>query len=224
MMNIILGCCGEVLMFARIRIALFSSLLLIAGISCNLSNNLAGIIFEDDFSDPGTGWDIHTDINGSTDYNNGGYLISSNVDQYFLWSNPGLSFNDVIIEVDATKIGGGDDNQFGVICRYRDENNFYLLSISSDGFYSIRKRIGGANLEFINSDGWLDSPNILQGNSLNKIHVECVGSRLTLIANGIILMEVNDSDISFGDVGLFGGTVAAENTEILFDNFEVIEP
>ena len=56
------------------------------------------------------------------------------------WANPGSeSFIDTRIEVDATKNGGPDDNDFGIICRYTAAESFYYAIISSDGYYSIMK-------------------------------------------------------------------------------------
>lgn len=48
--------------------------------------------------------------------------------EYDAWANQSRSFpGDVRIEVDAAKIGGPDDNDFGVICRYQDIDNFGMV-------------------------------------------------------------------------------------------------
>ena len=35
---------------------------------------------------------------------------------------------------------GPDDNDFGIICRYIDDNQFYYAIISSDGYYGIVRK------------------------------------------------------------------------------------
>ena len=57
------------------------------------------------------------------------------------------------IEVDALQVGGPEDNLYGLVCRYRDDDNFVFLVASSDGFAGIgayhegqRELLGGAAL------------------------------------------------------------------------------
>ena len=99
----------------------------------------AQTIFEDNFSDPNSGWDRMQSEAGSTDYEDGAYHIVVNEINTDYFATPYKNFSNVHIEVEATKIGGTDDNNFGIICRYRDEQNFYLGQISSDGFFGIFK-------------------------------------------------------------------------------------
>ena len=94
--------------------------------------NSGDLIFQDGFSDTSSGWDrVRTD-DGITDYEEDRYRIVINSSNADYWSNPGLHFTDVRIDVDAGKNAGPDDNDFGVFCRYQDTENFYFLIISSD--------------------------------------------------------------------------------------------
>ena len=55
--------------------------------------------------------------------------------QYDIWSNAGQFFpGPVIVEVDATKTGGPDDNDFGIICNYQDTDNDDKIG-QVDGIY-----------------------------------------------------------------------------------------
>ena len=181
------------------------------------------VLFQDDFSDSGSGWDSVRKEEGVTDYENGAYRIFVNTDNMDVWANPGLSFTDVRIEVDATKAGGPDDNDFGVICRYEDVDNFYFFIISSDGYYGIGK-VSGGEQNLIGADKMDTNDAIRQGNATNHITVECVGSTLSLSVNGTHLQTVEDADFSSGDVGLLAGTYDEPGTDILFDNFVVTVP
>ncbi len=183
----------------------------------------SGILFRDDFSDTGSGWDTVRTEEGITDYENGAYRIFVNIQNNDVWANPGLSFTDVHIAVDATKLGGPDDNDFGVICRYQDQDNFYFFLISSDGFYGIGKVANGEQ-QLLGAEGMSQSDAIRQGAATNHIEAECNGSQLRLWANGTLLFTTEDTEFSSGDVGLMAGTFDTVGTDISFDDFVVTRP
>ena len=207
--------------------------LLIASLACSVLNGddssvgapalPPDILFQDDFSDPSSGWDQVEVPEGITDYENGYYRMLVNTEETDIWANPGLFFTDVVIEVDAEKVGGPDDNDFGIICRYQDIDNFYFFIISSDGYYGVGKVINGEQ-ELIGTDQMYPDDAIKQGNTTNQIKADCIGSHLVLHANGTQLADVQDTAFSSGDVGLIAGTFAQPGTDILFDNFVVKKP
>lgn len=179
--------------------------------------------FQDDFSNPGSGWDTNQDSNGSTDYSNGSFRIKVTNTSYLLWANPNQSLqNDISINVDATKAGGPDDNKFGVICRYQDSNNFYYLFITSDGYAGISMFKNNEQI-WLTGDALIPSDAINQGAATNSIRADCAGSTLTLYANNQQIASVTDSSFSGGDVGLIAGTYETSGVDILFDNFMVFK-
>ena len=180
-----------------------------------------GMLFSDGFGNPASGWDTGSWATGSSEYYSGGFRIVVTQAGFARYSNPGLFFTDVRIEVDADLIGGEEDNYFGVICRYQNPDNFYALLINSKGYYAIRKRVGGGSFDFISGDSFLVAGGINLGGEPNHITAVCEGNKLSLSINGSLIAEVEDGDISSGDVGLIVGTITATSTEILFDNFEV---
>jgi hypothetical protein len=184
----------------------------------------SSVIYSDDFSDPNSGWDRVNESDFYSDYYNGAYRILVNTDMYDSWANPGYSvFGDVSIEVDATKNGGPDDNDFGVICRYQGVEAFYYAIISSDGYYGITK-VTSDNSELLGHDELLPSNAIKQGEALNHIRFDCFADQLSLYANGILLDQQSDGEYSTGNVGLIAGTYDIPGTDILFDNFTVRQP
>jgi hypothetical protein len=183
----------------------------------------AGILFQDDFSDTGSGWDQSSLDTGLTGYVDGVYRIYVNEPSVDYWANPGRSFTDVRVEVEATKVGGPDDNDLGVICRYQDLDNFYFAVISSDGFAGIIKAERGEQTP-LSSDALEPSDAVRQGNSTNTIRFDCVGDSLTLLVNGTQVATATDAEWTEGDVGLLAGTFDTPGTDVHFDNFEVREP
>jgi hypothetical protein len=181
------------------------------------------VLFQDDFSDTGGGWTTLKADNKLIAYDKGGLRFFMNDRQFDYWSRPGLKFSDVHIEVDAAKNDGPDDNDLGIICRYQDENNFYSLLISSDGYYGISKMKDGEH-SLIGADGMQVSDAIVKGNAANRVSADCVGNTLKLSVNGKRLFEVKDSDFSSGDVGLIAGTADQPGVDVVFDNFIVTKP
>jgi hypothetical protein len=181
------------------------------------------ILFQDDFSDTSSGWDRVNVSEGITDYVDGQYRIFVNTTGTDVWANPGLSFTDVIVEVDAAKMTGPDDNDFGLICRSQDVENFYQFIISSDGYYGIAKVVGGTQ-ELIGETDLLPDDAIKQGNVTNRIQAKCIGSKLTLSVNGTQVASFDDTAFTSGDVGLFAGTFSEAGTDVHFDNFVVMKP
>lgn len=188
------------------------------------------VLFQDDFSNPSSGWDQFSDADGLTNYENGSYRIRVDKPEFTFWANPGLDGilpSDVRIEVDATKIDGPDFNDFGVICRYSGEggqSNFYEFIISSDGYAGI-VLVTESSQQVISGDGQLQAFDaIRQGSISNHIRADCFGSLLTMYVNGTVLTSVSDSTLTGGDVGLLASTYDEAGVDILFDNFIVKMP
>jgi hypothetical protein len=181
------------------------------------------VLFQDDFSDTSSGWDRVNVSEGVTDYVDDKYRIFVNTTSTDVWANPGLNFTDVIVEVDATKVAGPDDNDFGLICRYEDVDNFYQFIVSSDGFYGIAKVVDGTQ-ELIGETDLLPSDAIKTGNVTNRIQAQCIGRKLTLSVNGEQIASFDDAAFTSGDVGLFAGTFSVAGTDVHFDNFVVKKP
>lgn len=184
----------------------------------------SNILFSDDFSNTSKKWDQVSDSTRSTDYYNNSYRIVVNDTNSDVWANPGSeSFTDTRMEADATKNGGPDDNDFGILCRYSGVDKFYYGVISSDGYYGIMKMTSDGGKP-IGNENMLQSDTITQGASTNHIRFDCVGSTLTLYVNDTQIDQQTDGDYTTGNVGLIAGTFTTAGTDILFDNFFVYKP
>ncbi|MCP4140394.1 MAG: hypothetical protein GY755_08915 [Chloroflexi bacterium] len=184
-------------------------------------------LFQDDFSNPNSGWDRADWDEGLTDYGDGVYKMYVKTSSFDIWANPGKSFDgDVRVEADATKVGGEDDNDYGVICRYSgspESPNYYFGIISSDG-YAVVGKVAAGSTEYISNENMVPSDAIKQGAATNRIRLDCIGSNLTLFVNGQQVETATDSSFTSGDVGLLAGTFEVSSTEIHFDNFLVSKP
>ncbi len=213
----------------KIRLLALIAVLTFATLSCQAvtgrlqTPTASNILFQDDFSNTSSGWDrvnIGKDI---ADYSKGTYRIYINEPNVNVWANPGLNFSDTRVEVDATKVSGPDDNDFGITCRVKDTNHFYFLIISSDGYYGIGKMKGELQA-FIGMEAMLPSEAILQGNRTNHLRADCVGNKLTLYVNGTKVGQATDTEYTSGDIGLIAGTFNTAGTDVHFDNLYVYKP
>jgi hypothetical protein len=178
------------------------------------------MLWQDDFSDPGSGWEVSDYAAGSVNYENGAYVVTASAQSY-MWGAANTYFGDGSIEVDATQVVGpaNDNNGYGIVCRVQSNGDGYYFRISGDGFYGIHKFVDGQSDPLVD---WTASEVINQGNALNRISAVCNGSSLELTVNGQVLAQVSDSSFTEGDVGLTASSFEeGGGTEISFDNLVV---
>lgn len=181
------------------------------------------VVFSDDFSDESSGWDRISNTDGLSNYVDGQYHIQVNRPDFDVFANPYRSFTDVHMEVEAMDVGKVADNNYGLLCRYANRNDFYAGLISSDGHYGIFK-VKAGTYSLLGMDSMPTSPAILPAAEKNLIRFDCVGSTLTLSVNGIQLDTRQDAEFVSGDVGLLAGSYKIGGVEIAFDNFMVFNP
>jgi hypothetical protein len=191
-----------------------------------------GDIFEDDFSDTSSGWDVDEGTGEEVwilEYALGGYRIyNPPPDTNLVGLNEedaGTAIGDAVIEVDATPVSGGipekEDAGLGVMCRVLDYDNYYSFGIHGDGHPAIFKQKNGEWDELASGP---PTDAFKGGNTTNRLRADCVGSNLTLYVNGQKVLEAQDSDFQAGQVGLFAQDDGGKGIEILFDNFLVSSP
>jgi hypothetical protein len=181
------------------------------------------VLFADDFSDPSGGWGIGNRDGVTIEYMNGGLRFLIKRTHFDTWSVTGQIYEDTQAEVDVTNNSGLDNNDFGLICRYQDQDNFYMLVGSSDGYYGIAKVKEGKH-SMIGADQLQYSDLIQKGAGPNHLRADCIGSTLTLSINGQKLMQVQDADFASGDVGLLAGAYDTQGVDLIFHQFIVKKP
>jgi hypothetical protein len=219
-------------MFRMHSIILLVFILVMASLACQYSSPFVALptsvgqpgdtLFYDDFTSPTTGWDRFTSAEGTMDYDGSGYRFLVNALQANFWSTPGKSFRDVRMEVDVAKLSGPDENRIGLLCRFV-ENNYYFFMVSSDGYYTIGKYVGGNAIQLGQSEMQFD-PSINTGLAVNHLRADCDGNSLTFYVNGNLVAQAQDADFVEGDIGLLAGTFAQPGVDVIFDNFVVLQP
>ncbi|MCD6576564.1 MAG: trypsin-like peptidase domain-containing protein [Anaerolineaceae bacterium] len=178
------------------------------------------IIYKDDFSDEETGWPQENYSDESFYYQNGRYYIMVNDENKYRPITGGENLRDIIIQIDARVEQSSGDGDFGVICRYQDENNLYMFEITQDAYYAIYKLVNGEwypLIEYTYSDMLINLEEA-------RFNLACIGDTLSFAVNGKLLGEVSDQSFSTGDYGFFAGTFDSSGNLISFDNLTVSLP
>jgi hypothetical protein len=156
---------------------------------------------------------------------NGQFNIRIVPANFVAWSEcTRVEYSDFILEVDATQVGGPDNNIYGVLFRYGlDNNEFYVFAISGDGYYAFA--VDGSERsepEFIVP--WAQTPAINLGMQTNHLKVVAVGSSISYYVNDQLLGEIQDSRLSKGVVGFFAGSLDVGDVKIAYDNLRITQP
>lgn len=189
--------------------------------------NEGGALFADDFSGAqNCGWALYNRGGAVVAIENDVLRFSTSQPGQVWWTNPGRSFDDVVINVQARQVSGPNNNAYGVICRYQNEQNFYIFLVSGDGYYTIgRYSSDRQTITYLTERGeYQFSDAINQGLATNQIQAGCVGNELSLMVNGIPLISVTDPTFVIGDVGLAVSTLEPGTAVVEFDTFQVIPP
>jgi len=175
------------------------------------------ILFQDDFSNPKSGWDRASQGGNSTDYTDGKYRITLSTPQQDIWANPYQYFDqDIIVEVDVWQNPSTVQAAYGIICGYNDVNNFYALTIGGGGYVEIFRYQQGKRLTLYSAE---DQAGI--DPEYNHLEAMCAANQLSLWVNGNIVAEVEVTEFTYGDVGLIVSSFDEAGIEIDFDNLDV---
>jgi len=209
------------------RLALLLIVLLLVSCTRVTEEKLAtGVLYQDDFSTDMENWVLESDLDANANYVDGQLQLEITFPNLIAWAElVDHKFDDFVLEVDATQLGGPDDNSYGIIFRMKNPSTYYRFDISGDGHYLVIRRDeeGGGQWIAITGD-WLPSEAIHKGASTNKIKIVAQGSHFTFYVNGQQVAEANDDTYRSGTVGLNAGSFHESGVKIGFDNLTIKRP
>jgi hypothetical protein len=179
------------------------------------------VLMADDFSDLHNNWFSEVTEQSDKGYEDGEFRLTVYQPEFSTWSypDPPRDFADFALEVDARRVSGPLDNEFGVLVRYQpDTDEFYLFAISSNGFYSVQKYQANEWQKLVD---WTESAAILQGEDVNRLRVTGQGDKLRFFVNGEPLTQVEDASFRSGSVGLLATANEKGGVAVAFDNLRV---
>lgn len=176
------------------------------------------VIFEDDFSDPNSGWNNVVELEGETIYENGEYSIKVKEPMFLVWSDQEYLYDQIVVEADVRVVESVGDGDYGFICGLVDNDHFYVLEISEDGYYTIWKQ-DGQEINFLVD--WSYSQQVAGGGSF-RLSAQCSKDQLLLALDGKVLASAVDPDYQPGGVGMIAGTFDLPGFKVAFDNFRLL--
>ena len=187
----------------------------------------SGALFQDDFGgEKECGWSLYNRGGAVVEIEEGVMRMSTSQPGQIWWTNPGQSVDDVFVSTEARQVSGPNDNAYGTICRYQNEENFYVFLISGDGYYTIGKYTSDSpSITYLTENGEYQFSDVInQGNATNQMRASCIGQELSLAVNGITLATVTDPTFVIGDVGLAVSTLEPGTAVVEFADFRVVAP
>lgn len=177
------------------------------------------VLFADDFSDPGSGWEVFEGEAATAGYRDGRFVIAVADPSYYATSSSGKEVDEAVVNVTALNPERSREVGFGVLCRYRDEENFDLLAAGADGTAAILRREDGVLRVLSGGGSWVSSDAVPAGARRYELRAECRTDRLRLAVNGRRAVSVAVGGRP-GQVGLF----VAGPAEIRFDDLVATAP
>ncbi|NDJ76152.1 MAG: hypothetical protein GYB65_07825 [Chloroflexi bacterium] len=175
----------------------------------------------------------------------------SGLSEEVVWSTLDRRFGAFDLRVTVRQISGPlEDSQYGVIFRYRDDENFYMFRISGDADYSLIKVKDGV-FEEVSPWTWIAPDVIRSGELSNDIRVVGAGNQFRFFVNGEPLVlclrgenlnaqwspiqrdtcwtadptyVYEDDDFEQGQIALATGTISGSTIEAAFDNLTILGP
>jgi hypothetical protein len=178
-----------------------------------------GLLYEDDFADPASGWKKFSDETRDSNYENGEFSLTVkkwNWGDWIVNRNAGR-FTDMVLDVDAQLVSGTFQSGYGVVFRTQNDDSFYRFLVTGQGEFAIQKRSNGV-VQVLQK--YTKSPFINQGNVTNHLRVICKGPQIIVSCNGHQLDSIKDTSFLDGFVGVAVYTVEPPATAH-FDNIVV---
>jgi len=176
------------------------------------------VIFEDDFSDPKSGWSSFVDQDGEAKYENGEFVIRVDRPMYLAWSDQEYLYDPIVIEADVRVVESVGDADYGFICGLVDNEHFYVLEISEDGYYTIWKQDGQETSFLVD---WQYSQEVAGGGPF-RLSARCGADQLVLALDGTVLASASDPDYRAGGIGMLAGTFDLAGFKVAFDNLRLL--
>lgn len=196
---------------------LAAALLFLAAVLCACGAEEHGP-WKEPFDDAGN-WQLSADAAASVAVADGVLRIHVFELGQVAWAAASRTYSDFHLTVEATQVSGPDDNEYGVLVRMAGDQQFYVFSISGDG-YARAAWYSSGSWNLLGQD-WMPSDTIRQGAATNVLEVEARGATFIFSVNGTQVLQVEDAQLTKGDIGLYAGAFNEANVVVDFDNLEV---
>jgi hypothetical protein len=182
------------------------------------------VLYQDDFTDPASGWPEEKFDNFFIGYHEPEYYhveVSSPNYRTTVFEPEKKSFGDVTIEVKAftasSKTSESGDFSFGPVFR-RSGDQYYAFTISqrTKKWFVLKSTPNALSILAEGTD-----ENIQDADIADLLRVDAKGSNFSFSINDQLVSQVTDADFATGDVGFFVQTIDATNTHIHIEELTI---
>lgn len=122
---------------------------------------------------------------------------------------------DQIVEASFTTNGSPKDTSYGVVCRRRDNDNYYRLGVGNDGTFAIAKVENGTSTVLTGGGKWVRDRRLIDAPGTVIVRGECRGPTLRLFVDNQPIIQIADAVFDRpGGVGVFVETFTLPNATI----------
>jgi hypothetical protein len=184
-----------------------------ASVSQALEAPIGEILFQDDFSDPGSGWKREDEDYQKTDYRDGVYIVRFKDTRLITRvAYPGEDLLDGYVQVDAT-VSEGTGGTYGVYARYT-KNRLLRCIVNDKGEAALQLAV----YEDYSVPSPTFEPHEAVRSGTNRIAMRFEGKSVTCLVNGVLVQAIQDPEPKAGALGLVAGN-GDEAFEVRFDHF-----
>lgn len=143
----------------------------------------------DDFSSDALGWSVRDNESATTGYADATYTMLVKQPTFWIMSKIPGDFAPELVEFDATVLPGSADGMYGVICHYRNGDNYDFVSVNPETLGVAAGRMAAGSFEFLSSGpgGVIEQPAkhlVRDINATNRVRITCLPDRLEVALNG----------------------------------------
>jgi len=184
------------------------------------------IVYQDDFEDPESGWEVGETEYVTRVYVSGAYEMQVKGEWLIAWSqipgNPEL--RDFSIEADIQAVEGA--GQFGLLFRYANSYNFYKFTISTDGHYYLVLQKQGTYYTLL--DGQISAKGKSKTGARQegsyRLMIVAEGTDYSFFLDGTPLARFSDSSFTRGQVALCAETTDTPTLVVRFSRLKLRAP
>lgn len=176
-------------------------------------------LFQDDFGRD-RGWELQNQPSGAVSILNQRLVIAVRGPSTVLYSfSPAPETADFELEVTVRSQICEADDEFGLMVRARSLQTHYRFTLSCDGSVRASRFVDGreAALAPITSAeaAFAGAP------AINRLRLVAQGDQLQFSINGILALQVTDTQLASGMIGLLVRARRSSQTTVAFDDFQL---
>jgi hypothetical protein len=176
------------------------------------------VLFSADFYQ---GWPSIQDASAKIYLSNGQYVFEIGPYDGRFIATTAVNRRDLYAQVEATPIECVASGGYGLMFRFADANNYYLLTVFCNNSFSVVSRIGGTFAGGIALTGTLPAGLDATSPTPHTLGVLSKADAHTLYFDGQAIASFNDDRLQQGDVAIYAVSEGAGVLKVSFDNLKV---